>query len=469
MKLPDFKSYLFLLSFSFISCTLVAQDWEQFFPHNFGLGKGFDVLQTNDGGFVMVGDIDYPTGAIRHFVRLIKTDEDGNELWSFIYNDYAITNERGRSILETDDNGFIIAGADMTRGMILRTDMNGDSLWSTFHGADTDNLSIFYSIVEADDGYIAVGSAQNFDDQKEVIWAVKLDENGESVWTQKYFDIVGSISQGRDIIAAQGGGYLIAGANNGLATLIKINEAGEQQWTESYPLLSAESGICLTQKNDGTILMGGYSTGFATFVPILFTIEEDGTLLSSEAEGLNMSGVISDIALTDDGGHVIVGSLFDFWETTLGDSSGYIIKYDTQGEIDWQLDLDVDQFVQASAIKATPDGGYIIAGDYIQGMFLKRIDGMLDAVEEPGTRQKIAEIYPNPTTEKIIVELPIDLLDEGVLLFLYDSEGHLIRQQKAIDGTTILETTTLPFGMYELVVRGKKTVLQVERIVVSNI
>ena len=466
MKLPNFKSFLFLLSLSLISCTLVAQDWEHFVPHNFGLGKGFDVLQTSDGGFVMVGDIDYPTGAIRHFVRLVKTDEDGNELWSFIYNDYAITNEKGRSILETDDGGFMIAGSNFDSGMILRTDMNGDSLWSTFHPEY--NTSRFYSIVEADNGYIAVGAAQNFDDQKEVIWAVKLDENGESVWTQKYYDNNGSYSKGRDIIAAQGGGYLIAGVTDGLATLIKINEAGEEQWSETYPLLSAESGICLAQKNDGTILMGGYSTGFATFVPVLFTIEADGTLISSEAEGLETSGVISDIALTDDGGHVIVGSLFAFWETVLGDSSGYVIKYDAQGEIDWHLVLDAEQFVNASAIKATPDGGYIIAGDYNQGMFLKRIDGTSNSIENINAAQKIAEIYPNPAIEKIIIELPIDLLDEGLSLHLYNSDGRLIRQRKATEGITILETMSLPFGMYELVVRSDNTVLQTERIVVGE-
>jgi len=64
------------------------------------------VVQTSDGGFVWTG-YQY----ISTFVQdlwVLKTDEDGNTLWSETYGE--TFNNIGRCINKTDDGNLIIAG-----------------------------------------------------------------------------------------------------------------------------------------------------------------------------------------------------------------------------------------------------------------------------------------------------------------------------------------------------------------------
>ena len=462
----------FFLFFCLSATSLFAQDWEQTFIHNFGWGKGFDVVEAADGGFVMVGDIDYPTGAIRHYTWLVKTDATGNELWSHIYNAGAVGQQTGRAVLETADGGFIIAGSSSTDfsfsgGMIMRTDMNGDSLWTKVHAYN--GAEKFHAIVESDAGYIAVGDASEIPNgNNQALWIVGLDEVGDSLWTKKYFTGLGSINSGMDIIKAEDGDFLISGLRNDSILVVKITEQGDMLWSNTYAVAVSESGLSIAEKQNGEILVGGFTTGFAWLSPVLLTLDENGVLVNSIAPGLDMPGVVSDITLSPDGGHVIVGSIYDFWTNISGDTSGYVIKYNAQGAIDWELELDKESNVQASGIKSTSDGGYIISGGNNQGMFLQKIAGGLNAVQENKNKLPIADIYPNPATEKIIIELPEDLLTQNISLDIFDSEGHLIKRQRINEGTTVIETAYLPFGFYETVIYSEHKLLQANKVVVAN-
>ncbi len=473
MKKPlNYKTLLSFLLCCVCTFNLFAQDWEQTFIHNFGWGKGFDVVEAADGGFVMVGDIDYPTGAIRHYAWLVKTDEAGNELWSHVYNAGAVGQQTGRAVLETTDGGFIIAGStssdlSFSGGMIMRTDTNGDSLWTKIHAYN--GAEVFHAIAETDAGYIAVGDATEIPNgNNQALWIVGLDEVGDSLWTKKYFTDLGSINSGMDIIKAEDGNFLITGLRKDSILVAKITEQGDMLWSNTYAVAVTESGLSIAEKANGEILIGAYTTGFAWLLPVLLTLDENGSLLNTTSPGAGMPGVVSDIALSPDGGHVIVGSIYDFWTNISGDTSGYVIKYNAQGTVDWEIELDKDTNIQASGIKATSDGGYIISGGGNEGMFLKKIDGGLNAVKENKDQLPIADIYPNPATEKIIIELPEDLLAQNLSLDIFDSEGHLIKRQKINEGTTVIETAYLPFGFYETVIYSDKELLQANKVIVAN-
>jgi PGF-pre-PGF domain-containing protein len=84
------------------------------------INDGLYINQTRDGGFVITGASD-GTGPSPKSLIIIKTDSNGNHLWNRTY-DYA-GNDRGYSIHETSDGGFIVAG---------NTDLNtgyGKDLW----------------------------------------------------------------------------------------------------------------------------------------------------------------------------------------------------------------------------------------------------------------------------------------------------------------------------------------------------
>jgi hypothetical protein len=73
------KNLLFTLFCSLLSINYGnTQPWEQNYmadttSPNPGFGFAYDLIQTNDGGYVMAGEMDLPTGAIRHYIQLHTT------------------------------------------------------------------------------------------------------------------------------------------------------------------------------------------------------------------------------------------------------------------------------------------------------------------------------------------------------------------------------------------------------------
>ena len=140
--------------------------------HEYG-GKHNDEFysahQTSDGGFIAVGItssliLDSPQLNYNTHAYIVKTDANGNPLWEKVYG--GPVNGNFRDVAETPDHNFVATGAYFTTGVtshewfyVVKMDQNGDSLWtyktSTYAG------SFGTSIAIANDGSIGVtGAAQ---------------------------------------------------------------------------------------------------------------------------------------------------------------------------------------------------------------------------------------------------------------------------------------------------------------------
>ena len=131
----------------------------------------YDIAATSDSGFVMVGEIDgYGLGGSEVYV--IKTDIFGDSLWQLNYGGSG--EERGYSISQTADTGFIIAasttsfGYGQWDGYAIKLDKRGDTLWSRVYGSAhneyfkslTINNAHSFSFCGAQDGF--AGDTTNF-------------------------------------------------------------------------------------------------------------------------------------------------------------------------------------------------------------------------------------------------------------------------------------------------------------------
>ena len=123
--------------------------------HNYGRS----IQQTSDGGYIIAGST-YHDGLEDSDVYLTKTDSNGDKLWekTFGGNDIDV----GHSVQQTSDGGYIIVGLIRSYGAgyadvyLIKTNSNGDKLWEkTCGGSSTD---CGYSVQQASDGgYIIVG------------------------------------------------------------------------------------------------------------------------------------------------------------------------------------------------------------------------------------------------------------------------------------------------------------------------
>jgi len=151
--------------------------WDEKFDND-AAEFGSDIQETSDDGFIIVGTSWYDNNNA-HIV-LIKTDEDGSLEWKQVFSEFSL-NQRGSSVAETADGGYIIAGYTYFdsifsfNGLIIKTDNLGVEEWS--HHLTNFGDDLFFSVeVTIDEGYIFTGYKKGGINPD--LWLVKADSNG---------------------------------------------------------------------------------------------------------------------------------------------------------------------------------------------------------------------------------------------------------------------------------------------------
>ncbi|MFO7525915.1 MAG: T9SS type A sorting domain-containing protein [Ignavibacteriaceae bacterium] len=134
-----------------------------------GSQDGYDVLQTNDGGYLIAGSKSWAE------IWLIRTDSTGDTLWT---KTYPGSIERGNCLSHASDGGFIITGSNINSDLlVIRTDENGDLLWSNTYGGG--NYDVGSAVIQVTGGgYIVCGSTESSGAGNSDIWLVRIDSDG---------------------------------------------------------------------------------------------------------------------------------------------------------------------------------------------------------------------------------------------------------------------------------------------------
>lgn len=189
-----------------------------------GSDEAYSIRKTVDGGYVIAGATNSMDGNVSGNLGgwsgwIVKLDAFGNLLWQKTYPGYG-DDYVARSIKQTIDNGFIIAGAISNGGrnyFIVKMDSLGNIIWQKSLGGTGDEAAL--SIQQTNDnGYIVAGySISNNGDVTGNhggfdYWIVKLDSSGNLSWESSlggpFHDIGNCVQQTND------GGYIISGAKN---------------------------------------------------------------------------------------------------------------------------------------------------------------------------------------------------------------------------------------------------------------
>jgi len=148
---------------------------------------------------------------------LIKTDSDGDTLWTKAYSGVP------RSVCETNDGGFLIAGEYVEMGelgleahiQLLKTDSNGDKLWTKKINNGSWGDYAYAMKKTSDGGFIVAGETycDNFDSD---IYLLKLDEEGNIQWSTNIGSNLGRIGdekhyRANDIVETSDGGFILSG------------------------------------------------------------------------------------------------------------------------------------------------------------------------------------------------------------------------------------------------------------------
>ncbi|SRX52873.1 T9SS type A sorting domain-containing protein [Aequorivita sp. CIP111184] len=274
-------------------------------------------------------------------------------------------------------------------------------LWQrTIGGSDKD---LIYSINKTDDGGIILAGFSISDisgDKTENrigswdFWIVKLDSNQNIEWQ----NTIGGTSDDRPYSISQtaDGGYIIGGLSISNASgdksedclgfvdywVVKLNASGNIEWENTigggifgdndYEVLesiiqTSDGGYILAGSSDNDISGDKTENSKGSVDYWIVKLNSAGIIQWQKTIGGSSYDAVYDIAKTNDGGFVLIGSSEsnisgDKTENSIGASDFWIIKFNASYNIEWQNTIGGDNYDQGYRIQQTTDGGYILGG-----------------------------------------------------------------------------------------------------------
>ena len=252
-------------------------EWSRTFGAS-GYDYGYSVQQTTDGGYIITGYAgSWDPGS--YDVWLIKTDALGNKVWDKLFG--TGSSEYGFSVQQTQDNGYIIVGNEeegTERGVwLIKTDEQGEKLWDSTFGIWSDRGR--YVQQTTDGGYIIAAYTAYYGGGISDIWLIKTDGSGNVIWDNTFGgsenDRAYSIQQTTD------GGYIIAGdtrsygAGNYDAWLIKTDASGSEEWNQTFGGNNYDYGHSVKQTTDGGYIIAGQTKSYGAGYSDVWLIKTD--------------------------------------------------------------------------------------------------------------------------------------------------------------------------------------------------
>ncbi len=230
--------------------------------------QGRSIVQTYDGGFLITGSTS-SFGYGNTDVYLVKTDSAGTYLWSKTFGGSNV--DWGMSLKETGDRGIIIAGYTNSFGSggydvyLIRTDSIGDTLWTkTYGGNDWD---FGYSVqICPDKGYIICGETYSYGNGLNDIYLIKTDSNGVEQWSQTYGG--SDHDYGKYVDITYDGKYIVAGATKSYSVgdydmyLLKVNTTGDTLWSNTFGGDSSDIAYAVNSNSDSTYIIAGSTKSY---------------------------------------------------------------------------------------------------------------------------------------------------------------------------------------------------------------
>jgi hypothetical protein len=223
------------------------------------------IIKETDGSYVLTGySVDSLSNQTRTFAW--KISNDFSMLWQ---KSFGSEIGQGKSIKKVFNKGYVICGFISNTitgydGYIVRLDENGDTLWTKNVGTSSwDFLNKI--IVTPDSGFIAVGKSYGTATFDSDAWLVKLDKNGNTVWSKFYGGFEDDELNGIEIInnnCIAVGTNRSSGDIDGDVYFIKINGNGDTIKTRVIPKASIDICNNITKVDNNTFHCVGGSIDF---------------------------------------------------------------------------------------------------------------------------------------------------------------------------------------------------------------
>jgi hypothetical protein len=286
-------------------------------PYSSPLTWPFDIQQTTDGGFVLVGYAIAPGANYNPWIA--KLSSTGQVLWTHVFVDPKSQYSAAQSVRQTADGGYLVGGevsyavtSSYTESEITvsKLDSTGTLVWQRDYAAGVD--AYFQSLALTSDGGAIVGgtvSTQTATTYTSSVLLLKLDSTGEAQFARTILPS-GNISD-LNVVGVQqtaDGGYAFAGyyfqntVYNERAWLVKTDSTGNVQWDKIYGpdvQYSTRYFHSFQQTSDGGFIAAGSTNQFNSGNSSIWLVKTDSNgNISNCADVHNDSAATGSIAVT---------------------------------------------------------------------------------------------------------------------------------------------------------------------------
>jgi len=332
-------TYALLIKFN----SLGAQEWNTTFAGR-GAAFGFSCEQTTDGGFIVAGYTATVLEGDRQML-LVKTDSHGATQWEKTYQ--ILKSCEAHAVQQTDDGGYILVGQALNESgtyqqlVLLKTDDVGNELWvSSLNGGD---FAEGRDVSQTNDGgYIMTGTvgAYNPDYTYQAV-LIKTNETGDLVWNQSFS--VDGVAEGLSVCQALDEGYLLSGATALIADtettafFIKTGNGGNVVWTKTFPLFRDSEAMQVLQTDDQDFVFIGNTMGTSGSnlkVLLVKTTNAGGDIWNKTFPFPGYHGIGYSLDTTQDLGFILTGFIITAGGGDM-EMDGILLKTNSIGAEEW--------------------------------------------------------------------------------------------------------------------------------------
>ncbi len=365
-----------LISMLLFSCYAYAQSPAIKWQKSFG-GPGQDwqtrTAPTQDGGVVIAGAVnsvngnygDFGTGEHReHDFGIVKLDVQKNVEWTKRYG--GSKSDYPRDIKQTLDGGFIVVGysssedgdiknnySEGTFAWILKLDSNGDTLWTRCYGGS--NTDVAYAVEQTrDGGFIVVGYSNSEDG----------DVKGLHPGTLTFYGLAYPTND---------------------AWVLRLDSNGDILWSRCIGGSGQEEAFDVKQTSDGGFIITGDASSddgdftgsgwheatdaFIGLARDLFAakLDANGNVEWTKCYGGIKNETGQSIQQTSDGKYIVVGSNSSIDGDAVNPKGGnandcWVLKLQEDGSLEWEASFGGTKHDHGNGILQTKDGNYVVLG-----------------------------------------------------------------------------------------------------------
>lgn len=369
-------------------------------------------IETDDEGLLIVGYSEIIESNERDFL-LVKLDANGNILWTQSYG--GKDNDDGVDVIQTTDKGYAMTGYTYSYGAgsadawLIKTDNYGKVEWKQTYGEENDDKANTL-IQTADGGYALAGRTMSYGAGHVDGWLLKIDDKGMLQWSQTYggprWDEI------EDIIQATDGGYLLVGslavgdsASPEELWVMKTDAMGNIQWNYTYGGRGADIAYSVMASLDGGYTIAGQRVveheGLKRSDFWLVKIDEQGLMEWNQSYGGISIDISRSVVQTADGGYALLGETDSFGA---GSFDYWLVKTDANGSMQWNQTFGSPYIERGYSLVETSDGGLVMIGytDPYQLDFL--------VIKVGGKLSTRTWTIPTSSSPAVFLNLPLVLL-----------------------------------------------------------